>query len=143
MDVSVPSISIEELDEKSREPLPEAPDFPASLTEDDICALIYTSGTTGSPKGAMLTHKNLVRNVEQFTARIIFKPEDKVLCVLPMFHCYGMTTIVHGSLYAHSTEYQRNHRRHSRRDRQSRPRQGRCTPPYTDRHLGRRPYPDR
>ena len=103
MDVSVPSISIEELDEKSHEPLPEAPDFPASLTEDDICALIYTSGTTGSPKGAMLTHKNLVRNVEQFTARIIFKPEDKVLCVLPMFHCYGMTTIVHGSLYAHST----------------------------------------
>lgn len=98
MDVSVPSISIEELDEKSHEPLPEAPDFPASLTEDDICALIYTSGTTGSPKGAMLTHKNLVRNVEQFTARIIFKPEDKVLCVLPMFHCYGMTTIVHGSL---------------------------------------------
>ena len=103
MDVSVPSISIEELDEKSHEPLPEAPDFPASLTEDDVCALIYTSGTTGSPKGAMLTHKNLVRNVEQFTARIIFKPEDKVLCVLPMFHCYGMTTIVHGSLYAHST----------------------------------------
>lgn len=103
MDVSVPSISIEELDEKSREPLPEAPDFPKTITEDDVCALIYTSGTTGSPKGAMLTHKNLVRNVEQFTARIIFKPEDKVLCVLPMFHCYGMTTIVHGSLYAHST----------------------------------------
>lgn len=104
MDVSVETIDIHDLDYKAqKENAPEAPAFPEDLTEDDVCALVYTSGTTGSPKGAMLSHKNLVRNVEQFTARIIFKPEDKVLCVLPMFHCYGMTTVVHGGLYAHST----------------------------------------
>lgn len=104
MDVSTATIDIHDLDYKAQqENAPQAPAFPADLTEDDVCALVYTSGTTGSPKGAMLSHKNLIRNVEQFTARIIFTPEDKVLCVLPMFHCYGMTTVVHGSLYAHST----------------------------------------
>ena len=104
LSVSIPSIDIMELDRKAREGnAAAAPDFPENLTEDDVCALIYTSGTTGSPKGAMLTHKNLVRNVEQFSARIIFKSDDKVLCVLPMFHCYGMTTIVHAGLYFHST----------------------------------------
>ena len=104
LDVSIPSIDITELDRKAREEdAPKAPAFPENLTEDDVCALIYTSGTTGSPKGAMLSHKNLVRNVEQFTARIRFTADDKVLCVLPMFHCYGMTTIVHAGLYFHST----------------------------------------
>ena len=104
MDVCAETVDIHDLDYKAQnENAPEAPAFPSDLTEDDVCALVYTSGTTGSPKGAMLSHKNLVRNVEQFTARIIFKPEDKVLCVLPMFHCYGMTTVVHGGLYAHST----------------------------------------
>lgn len=104
MDVSIPSVGILELDEKARINLTaDAPDFPVDATEDDICALVYTSGTTGSPKGAMLTHRNLVGNVEQFTQRIIFKPEDRVLCVLPMFHCYGLTTVVNSSLLHHST----------------------------------------
>ena len=104
LEVSIKSIDIHDLDyEAQQEKASKAPPFPEDLTEDNVCALVYTSGTTGSPKGAMLSHKNLIRNVEQFTARIIFKPEDKVLCVLPMFHCYGMTTVVHGSLYAHAT----------------------------------------
>lgn len=80
-----------------------APDFPKDIKETDVCALIYTSGTTGNPKGAMLSHRNMVANVESFLQRVIFKPEDKVLCVLPMFHCYGLTTVVNGGLYAHST----------------------------------------
>lgn len=102
--VSMPFIDIHDLDYRaSAENAPKAPAFPADLTEDDVCALIYTSGTTGSPKGAMITHKNQVRNVEQYTAVVRFKPEDKVLCVLPMFHCYGLTTVVLGSLYHHST----------------------------------------
>ncbi len=97
--VSMPFIDIHDLDYRaSTENAPKAPAFPADLTEDDVCALIYTSGTTGSPKGAMITHKNQVRNVEQYTAVVRFKPEDKVLCVLPMFHCYGLTTVVLGGL---------------------------------------------
>ncbi|MGN0955191.1 class I adenylate-forming enzyme family protein [Dialister sp.] len=104
LEVSCPSIDIHDLDFRAEEDTcPEAPAFPKEFTEDDVCALVYTSGTTGSPKGAMLTHRNLVSNVEQFISRIVFKAEDKVLCVLPMFHCYGLTTVVNAGLYAHST----------------------------------------
>ena len=99
MTVSCPSIDIHDLDFQAEEDkAEEAPDFPKDISVDDVCALVYTSGTTGSPKGAMLTHRNLVENVEQFISRITFKPEDKVLCVLPMFHCYGLTTVVNASL---------------------------------------------
>lgn len=102
--VSVPAVDIHDLDFQARErKAPEAPPFPEDLTEDDVCAFVYTSGTTGSPKGAMLTHKNFVRNVEQFTRMVIFKPEDKILCVLPMFHCYGLTTVIHAGLMHGST----------------------------------------
>ena len=102
--VSVPTVDIHDLDFQARErKSPEAPPFPEDLTEDDVCAFVYTSGTTGSPKGAMLTHKNFVRNVEQFTRMVIFKPEDKILCVLPMFHCYGLTTVIHAGLMHGST----------------------------------------
>jgi long-chain acyl-CoA synthetase len=104
MTVSCPSIDIHDLDfQADQDTAPEAPSFPNDISVDDVCALVYTSGTTGSPKGAMLTHRNLVENVEQFISRIPFKPEDKALCVLPMFHCYGLTTVVNASLYAHST----------------------------------------
>lgn len=104
LEVSCPSLDIHDLDFKAGEgKSAEAPAFPKDVTEDDVCALVYTSGTTGSPKGAMLTHRNLVSNVEQFISRIVFKAEDKVLCVLPMFHCYGLTTVVNAGLYAHST----------------------------------------
>ena len=104
LEVSCPSIGIHDLDYKTKKEIaPAAPDFPEDVTEDDVCALVYTSGTTGSPKGAMLTHRNLVSNVEQYLQRITFVPEDKVLCVLPMFHAYGLTTVVNAGLYAHAT----------------------------------------
>ena len=98
--VSCETEDIHDLDYRAeKENAPNAPDFPTDLTENDVCALVYTSGTTGSPKGAMLTHKNQIRNVEQYTAIITMTPEDRVLCVLPMFHCYGLTTVVLGALY--------------------------------------------
>ena len=104
LSVSIPSVDIHDLDFQARQrKASEAPAFPSDLTEDEVCAFVYTSGTTGSPKGAMLTHRNLVRNVEQFTQMVIFKPEDKILCVLPMFHCYGLTTVIHAGLMHGST----------------------------------------
>ncbi len=59
--------------------------------EDDCAVIIYTSGTTGHPKGAMLSHRNLVRNVQQVQALLKFQLTDSFLTVLPLFHSFAMT----------------------------------------------------
>ena len=61
LQVEAPQISVDALmAEANQDAAEEAPAFPSDITEDDVCTFVYTSGTTGSPKGAMLTHKNLV-----------------------------------------------------------------------------------
>ena len=77
---------------------PAAPELPADFGENEPCVIIYTSGTTGNPKGAMLSHKNLVCNTRQCE---VFKCHDKckVLCVLPMYHCFGWTCVVLNTFY--------------------------------------------
>lgn len=70
----------------------------AELDENDNCTIIYTSGTTGYPKGAMLSHRNLVANAHDFTERVLMYPTDKTLCVLPMYHCFAWTVSVSGPL---------------------------------------------
>ena len=70
-----------------------------SLTENDCCTIIYTSGTTGKPKGAMLSHRNLLTNAEDFTKVVTMRKGYKCLCVLPMYHCFAWTTSVTGSLF--------------------------------------------
>ena len=58
---------------------------------DDLALLAYTSGTTGRPKGAMLTHANLLANHEQMAAtRLAVDERDVVLCLPPLFHIYGL-----------------------------------------------------
>lgn len=61
---------------------------------NDLAVLQYTGGTTGVSKGAMLTHRNVVANALQVTAwfRGCEYGAEKVLCALPFFHSYGMTT---------------------------------------------------
>ncbi|MDP5276695.1 long-chain-fatty-acid--CoA ligase [Chengkuizengella axinellae] len=62
-------------------------------TTEDVAVLQYTGGTTGTPKGVMLTHKNLVANVTQCQAWAYQteKGKEVVLSVVPLFHVYGMT----------------------------------------------------
>ncbi len=67
------------------EPLPEL----ASAVPDDIAQLIYTSGTTGNPKGVILTHGNLVANLEQVNRHIpIVTPNFNFLSLLPLSHMF-------------------------------------------------------
>ncbi len=76
------------------------PDAPADgdFTEDCPSVIIYTSGTTGQPKGAVLTHKNLVSNAQAFREVLPVTAADNVLCVLPMYHCFAWTCAVLNSL---------------------------------------------
>ncbi|MDF2570475.1 MAG: lcfB 1 [Sporomusa sp.] len=74
--------------------LPAAPSLDSSIDENTPCVIIYTSGTTGTPKGAVLTHKNLVANAQAFRERLPVDENDNVLCVLPMYHCFAWTCAV-------------------------------------------------
>lgn len=67
------------------------PDAAPGRKESDLAVLIYTSGTTGRPKGAMLSHGNLLCNVE--SCRIILEAQagDRMAVLLPLFHSYMMT----------------------------------------------------
>jgi acyl-CoA synthetase (AMP-forming)/AMP-acid ligase II len=66
-----------------------------------VAALVYTSGTTGSPKGVMLTHRNLLFSARAAGAQR--EPTDKVYCVLPISHIVGYSAILIGSLMAGAT----------------------------------------
>jgi long-chain acyl-CoA synthetase len=58
---------------------------------DDLAVLIYTSGTTGQPKGAMLSHGNLLHNVASCIEMLEVTPKERVIVLLPMFHSFMLT----------------------------------------------------
>jgi len=63
-------------------PLPPAPE------PGDLAVILYTSGTTGDPKGVMLTHGNLASNCASLIKLGLIRPEDNILCILPLHHTY-------------------------------------------------------
>ncbi len=66
---------------------------------DDCAIIIYTSGTTGKPKGAMLSNKNILSNIE-FSKKVMkVKPKDRIIVFLPMFHAFTFTAGVVMPLY--------------------------------------------
>ncbi len=58
---------------------------------DDWAAILFTSGSEGTPKGVVLSHRNMLANAAQAAARIDFGRKDKVFNVLPVFHSFGLT----------------------------------------------------
>ena len=57
----------------------------------DMAAVIFSSGTTGIPKGVMLSHHNILSNVESFAYAVGIVPSDKIMAALPLFHSFGFT----------------------------------------------------
>ena len=68
-----------------------------------LAVLPYSSGTTGRAKGVMLTHRNLVANVAQSVPVIGVAAAERVVCVLPFFHIYGMNVLMNLGLKLRST----------------------------------------
>ena len=78
------------------------PDFQvADAGDDDTAVILYTSGTTGHPKGAELTHGNLISNTEVTRTNIVRAgPDDVIFGGLPLFHVFGQTVALNVAVAA-------------------------------------------
>ncbi|HET8576486.1 MAG TPA: long-chain fatty acid--CoA ligase [Methylomirabilota bacterium] len=99
--LKLPFVDVAAFDEMQRL----APAEPAGCApENDIAVLLYTGGTTGRPKGAMLTHRNIVANTIQFAEWYAFAPGEEVsVCAIPIFHSGGMSGVMNVPLSAGAT----------------------------------------
>ncbi|TYK46307.1 long-chain-fatty-acid--CoA ligase [Actinomadura decatromicini] len=78
--------------------------FDAELTEpNDTAVIIYTSGTTGQPKGAELTHHNLLTNAMVDDTLFYRTLHDTSLVTLPLFHIFGQTCVMNVGIYRRAT----------------------------------------
>ena len=79
----------------------DTPDW-ATLHHDDVAVIHYTSGTTGKPKGAMLSHKNLLAAIDSNTDAIKISHRDKIIVFLPMFHVFTFVVCILAT-FSHGT----------------------------------------
>ncbi|UWQ60645.1 AMP-binding protein (plasmid) [Leisingera caerulea] len=70
----------------------------AALAPEEAINIQFTSGTTGLPKGATLTHFNIVNNARFVTSRIKLTEADRLLIPVPLYHCFGMVMGVLGAV---------------------------------------------
>jgi long-chain acyl-CoA synthetase len=71
-----------------------------SIKPDDLATIVYTSGTTGRPKGAMITHANLVATLESLTDVVPIGPDDRFLSFLPLSHIAERTVSHFGQVWS-------------------------------------------
>jgi fatty-acyl-CoA synthase len=77
-------------------------DRQAAVKAEDVVSIQYTSGTTGFPKGAMLTHRNLLMNAYYTGQRQSFTDRDRLCIPVPLYHCFGcvmgtLMCVIHGA----------------------------------------------
>lgn len=76
--------------------MPSSKDFAAleqienSISPEDSVNIQFTSGTTGNPKGATLSHVNIINNGDGLARRIGYTPKDSIAVSVPLYHCFGM-----------------------------------------------------
>jgi phenylalanine ammonia-lyase len=75
----------------------------AEMDRDDPSAILYTSGTTGEPKGACLSHGNVISNMHSFNFNCGMRPDDRMLLFLPLFHCFGQNAILNSAFNCGAT----------------------------------------
>ncbi|HKC26160.1 MAG TPA: AMP-binding protein, partial [Thermoanaerobaculia bacterium] len=92
-------------DDPDREPPPaDAAALPEGRPRpEDLALVLYTSGTTGKSKGAMLTHANLVANIEAIAEAWAWTEADELLLALPLFHMHGLGVGLNGTILTGST----------------------------------------
>jgi long-chain acyl-CoA synthetase len=90
-------VSLDKLLDHDKKPKPVSID-----PKNDVAVIQYTGGTTGTPKGAMLTHQNIIANVTQITHWLddAVVGEEKMVGVLPFFHVFAMTAVLNFSVKA-------------------------------------------
>lgn len=76
---------------------------PVTAQPGDDAVILYTSGTTGRPKGAVLTHDNLVTNGQGFVDLFTITPDDCLFTVLPLYHAFGATACMVAGFVAGAT----------------------------------------
>jgi long-chain acyl-CoA synthetase len=84
-ELGLPILWVENLPDAARRA---EPIEPAPLTKDTLAEIVFTSGTTGEPKGAMLSHGNLMASATTMTRVLSFGEKDRLLSVLPLSHLY-------------------------------------------------------
>jgi fatty-acyl-CoA synthase len=62
---------------------------PLDASPHDVVNIQYTSGTTGSPKGVLLTHRNLINNAWALALGLKYTAADRICCPVPLYHCFG------------------------------------------------------
>ena len=76
---------------------------PADTDPEKPIMTLYTSGTTGKPKGAQLTSRNVISNLQMVERVLPPQPDDKTLCVLPLFHVYALNGLLHAAIRGRTT----------------------------------------
>lgn len=84
-ELGLPIVFVESLPDLARKA---EPVDPADVRRDTLAEIVFTSGTTGEPKGAMLTHGNLMASATTMMGVLAFSPNDRLLSVLPLSHLY-------------------------------------------------------
>ena len=84
-ELGLPEVRLEEIEELCQE-VPPAQDV--DVASGDLAEIMFTSGTTGDPKGVMLTHGNLMANLEAISHYIPRRPSDRLMSILPLSHMF-------------------------------------------------------